>query len=189
MLVCIKSGQHFLVMTVQEYLVVFRRGRKAIIHSVKHVVDVEGTLTGGSKSVAPLLNTVAVLPSPFNPNVVQTGETVNAMFITVYAIGSAAGGLTGAINWFIWKLHEGQVSVEPTPGSTGDSMVRNQIFHEEKGLSGSEDGTPMVFKGVIMIPKGMRRMREGDEIRLVLNTTQPVDDVLFCVKAIYKSFS
>ncbi len=159
------------------------------IHSTKHVVDSSGGLTG-TTSTNVLAQGVVARTTPFDPTEVVTGETVNALFISIYVIGEAAGGLSGPIDWYIAKSRSGQViaTVFPDPGNTGVSNVRNQIFHEEKGLSGSEDGTPMVFKGVIVMPKGMRRMRENDAVFINIKCTTP-DTCLFCIKAIFKSFS
>ncbi len=88
----------------------------------------------------------------------------------------------------LWKQHEGQGGSQPDPANAGISKVRNQIIHMEKGLAGSGDGTPMAFKGVIAIPRGMRRMREGDQWNIVLNSKDATNDATFCLKAIYKSW-
>ncbi len=159
------------------------------IQSVKHVVDSSGALTN-TASVTTLLKTVPVTSTTFDPIEVQTGEKVNGLFLSFYAIGSTGAPLAGPIDWYIAKSHTGQfpVSIFPDPGATGLSTVRNQIFHEEKGLSGSGDGTPMVFKGVIAIPRGMRRMRQDDNIFIKAIVTGS-DVVNFCIKAIYKSYS
>ncbi len=103
-------------------------------------------------------------------------------------IGASGGGLNNSLNWYISKEHTGQAGDFPQPSETGVSALRNQIFHEEKGLAGSADGTPMAFKGVIVIPRGMRRMREGDVIALHLRNLDVTNDANFCIKAIYKSY-
>ncbi len=159
--------------------------------SIKHVVDTEGALSGGAQSIVTIATTGAVRSSPFNPVENIVGDHVNAIFLSIYLIGATGSGQSGAINWYIAKNRFGQSTTTnfPDAGNTGVSLVRNQIFHEEKGLAGSADGTPMAFKGVIMVPKGMRRMREGDGFFIKLNSTDITNDVNFCVKAIYKSFS
>ncbi len=167
-----------------------RRGMGTQIHSIKHVVDVEGALSGAVKSVTTIATNVISRTTPFNPIEIEVGETVNAVFLSIFMIGAGGQGLDGALNWYIAKLRGGQTSGNfPTPGETGVSDVRNQIFHEEKGLAGSADGTPMAFKGVVVIPRGMRRFREGDQLHVVLQNSDAVNDANFCIKAIYKSFS
>ncbi len=174
---------------VQTKVMVFRTRRMAPIQSIKHVVDQSGGLTDVA-SIITVASGVNVRSDPFSPEEVTIGETINGIFLSFFIIGASGAPLSGPIDWFIAKLRNGQSPTVdfPVPGATGASMVRNQIFHEEKGLSGSGDGTPMVFKGVIAIPKNMRRMREGDQI-FIKAKSNTGDTNNFCVKVIYKSFS
>ncbi len=166
----------------------FRRAMSPI-NSIKHILDVEGALASGANSTSIFVNAVPNVDSTtFVPGNVRTGATVNGFFISVFVIGATGAPLNNSINWYIIKLHSGQSAALPTPGSTGGSLIRNQIIHEEKGLAGSGDGTPMAFKGVIVVPKGMRRMREGDEFIFVINSLDATNNATFCFKAIYKSY-
>ncbi len=161
------------------------------IDSVKHIIDSQGTLLEtGVKVEIPIATAVPVRSDPFNPAEVTFGRTINAFFITSFILGATGGGIgPGNINWYIIKIHAGQESSTPDAQSVGVSSLRNQVIHQEKGLSGSQDGTPMAFKGVIVIPKGMRRMREGDEWRFVINlTASATADAVFCFRSIHKSF-
>ncbi len=150
----------------------------------------EGVLQ--SSGVASQVNVAVAVPNVdpavFKPGDVRVGAKVNALFISIFILGATGAGQgPGSINWYISKLHDGQTG--PTPGQTGTSKIRNQIFHEEKGLAGSQDGTPMAFKGVIVVPRGMRRMREGDVIQISLaQSASSTADNNFCLKAIFKSF-
>ncbi len=159
------------------------------INSVKHIIDVDGSLlqTGAVSQLSVAVAVPNVDPTTFKPGDVRVGAKVNGFFLSVFIIGATGAPIGGSINWYIMKLHEGQSA--PDPNNTGISKVRNQIFHEEKGLAGSGDGTPMAFKGVIVVPKSMRRMREGDSfvVALALNGVATAD-ASFCFKAIYKSF-
>ncbi len=161
------------------------------INSIKHIIDAEGTLlSAGTKASVTIVNVVPnVDPTTFVPGDVRVGSKVNGLFLTVFVIGSTGSAIGAFINWYICKLHEGQTNSLAVVGSTGVSKIRNQIFHEEKGLAGSADGTAMAFKGVIAIPRSFRRMREGDKIQLVLAlNANATTDAIFCVKSIYKSF-
>ncbi len=167
------------------------RFRQALrpVNSIKHVLDSEGALSGGVKSENVVAFAVPNVDSTtFVPGAVRVGGTINGIFLSVFIIGATGAGNTGSINWYIAKRHSAQAATFPNPGETGVSTVRNQIFHEEKGLAGSADGTPMAFKGVVAIPKSMRRMREGDAIIVVVRGTDATTDYNFCVKAIYKSY-
>ncbi len=160
-----------------------RFGRSSI-HTVKHVVDTEGVLTAAAKSVTTIAVAVPRRSDPFKPGDIAFGSNINAFFLSIFIIGAGGQGLTGSLNWYIIKLHAGQTA--PLPGATGTSEVRNQIFHEEKGLAGSADGTPMAFKGVVVVPRGMRRVREGDSFQIQIQSSDATNDANFCIKAIYK---
>ncbi len=161
------------------------------VHSVKHIVDVSGALTGGASSVFNISKVVNARSDPFDPTECVVGENVNGIFLSVFVIGATGAPLNGPIDWYIAKARNAQniVSDFPNPQATGISPMRSQIFHEEKGLAGSGDGTPMAFKGVIVIPPGMRRQRDGDQFFLKVRSEDATSDAQFCVKAIYKSFS
>ncbi len=169
----------------------FHRRAPSVIQSFKHIVDSEGSLSAAAVSTNGICFTVTTKNATLNPIEVTTGEKVNAIFISLFLIGATGAGNTGSLNWYIAKKHFGQNTVSdfPDPGQTGVSPLRNQIIHEEKGLAGSLDGTPMAFKGVIVIPRGMRRMREDDEFFIKIKSTDATTDSQFCLKAIYKSFS
>ncbi len=140
-------------------------------------------------SAVTLAQQTAVRTSPFNPVEMLTGETINAFYLSIFIIGATGAPVTRAQDWYLIKQRSGQAAVLPQPGQTGTSNVRNQIIHEEKGLVGSGDGTAMAFQGVIRIPRGMRRTRDGDIWSLQLVNNDPTSDATFCVKAIYKSYS
>ncbi len=169
----------------------FHRRMSAIrpVNRIKHVIDVEGALTGGTPSFTPIGVSVEVPTTPFKPGDMMFGSSVNGIFLSIFMIGASGAGQTGSLNWYIAKIRQGQtIGSLPAPGATGVNGIRNQIFHEEKGLAGSADGTPMAFKGVVAIPKGMRRMRQGDEFIVALQSTDTMNDVNFCIKAIYQSY-
>ncbi len=171
-------------------LVPFRRRSSSIhpVNSVKHIVDAEGQLAAATASGIPIAVTVDALTTPFKPGDIRIGGKINGFYISVFMIGSGAGGQQGSLNWILYKEHAGQAAVAPTPSAAGTSEIRNQIIHQEKGLAGSEDGSPMIFKGVIAVPRGMRRMREGDSWFIRLLNTDATNNVNFCVQSIYKSF-
>ncbi len=168
----------------------FRRGNSLRpVNSIKHIIDTEGVWTDVT-SLSPIAVAVPnVDTTTFKPGDIRVGATVNGFFLSIFAIGSTGAPVAGSINWYLIKVHGGaQINALPVPGQTGTSDIRNQIIHEEKGIPGSGDGTPMVFKGVIAIPRGMRRMREGDQWTIGAVSSVAGNDVNFCIKAIYKSY-
>ncbi len=169
----------------------FRRRGSSIrpVNRLKHIVDAEGGINGVTNNTVIFARARNVRADPFDPTEVLVGSTINGIFITVFAIGSTGAPVQESVNWFLFKQRTGQAGSIPLAGETGVSTVRNQIFHEEKGLVGSGDGTAMAFKGVIAIPKGMRRMREGDELKLLIRTNSATaGEANFCAKVIYNEF-
>ncbi len=169
---------------------VFRRrmSRLQPINRTKHVVDFQGGLTSVA-GVAPVATVVDTPTDPFKPGDIVLGSTVNAFFISYFIIGDTGAPLSGPLDWYLAIARAGQDPNTdfPDPGLTGVSNVRNQIIHEEKGLSGSGDGTPMVFKGVIVVPKIYRRSRSGDQW-FIKSKSNSTDTPTFCQKIIFNEF-
>ncbi len=176
------------MMMVQTMVTMPRFSSIRPVNRVKHVIDSSGTVSGTTVSANTLAMTVDVRGTPFSPVEVVVGSKINGFFLSVFMIGSTGAPQANSQNWFLIKVHTGQNAAVPVPGNTGVSEIRNQIIHEEKGVTGSGDGTPMVFKGVVAIPRGMRRMRSGDLWSLNLVNTDAGDNSTFCVKAIYNEF-
>ncbi len=182
-------------MTVHiRFLMAFRRRSSRLglkINRLKHVVDVEGALSGGVNSISTIANAVNERGASFNPSQVLVGSTINAFYITLFVIGATGAPLNGAIQWYIAKQRIGQNNITdfPDPDNVGVSDIRNQIFHQEKGLAGSGDGTAMVFKGVIVVPKIYRRQRAGDQFFIKLNSNDVGNDAQFCIQVHYNEFN
>lgn len=70
----------------------------------------------------------------------------------------------------------------PSPNATGTNDNKRWIFHQEKGLAES-DSWPMVFKGVIKIPKKFHRMGAEDQWQLKIQANNNYE---WCGIAIYK---
>ncbi len=129
---------------------------------------------------------------------VTTGSTVNGFFMSTFFI--AEGGEIAAevplVDWYIIKDPGGTFGTTfdathlPTPGATGSHNNKRYIIHTEKGLAGGGDaslsGVPMIFKGVIVIPKGMRRIAVNDRFRFVGRANFATK---MCSQFIYKWFS
>jgi len=164
-----------------------RRFSRGMVNSVKNVVDTSGQLTGATQSVTDVTATVAAQTTQGGNEVTQ-GSKVFAFFISIFVLGSS-GSTSGLVDWYIWKNVRSAIPSAsiPVPGATGTSPLRNYIIHEEKGLSATQDGTPMVFKGVIKVPRHLQRNAADDkwQIRLLSETGNDAD---FCIKVIYKFF-
>ncbi len=176
----------------------FRRRGNALrpIDSVKHIVETSSVIAATTNTVA--LNLLAGVDTYTlaDSNGVPTGAKVNGMFLSIFII-SEGGELASEVplaDWYIIKspgnVFSGfSTSQLPTPGATGIHINKRHIIHTEKGLTGGGDvslaGVPMVFKGVIAIPRHMRRIGQDDSFKLCLRTNFASK---FCIQAIYKHY-
>ncbi len=143
----------------------------------------------GANVHVPIAVAVETPTSPFKPGDVMIGSKIFAFFLSIFMIGDSSAAVTGDQNWMLSKLREGQSTGDlPPANSAGSNGIRRQIIHMEKGLVGSGDGTPMAFKGVIKVPRGMQTMRQGDQWIITFFNNDGTQTVSQCVRAIYKSF-
>ncbi len=129
---------------------------------------------------------------------VPTGSKVNGVFfsIFIYMEGGEIANEVPLADWYM--LHNpGNAFAQtfdannlPTPGATGIHKNKRFIIHTEKGLAGGGNvslaGVPMVFKGVIVIPRKWRRIGEDDRLLVAIRTNF---NAKVCCQTIYKHFS
>ncbi len=177
---------------------VFRRGLGLRpIDSVKHVVDSSGIIALVTNTVLqPSIDGVDTY-SLSDVNGVPTGAKVFSIFYSMYFIAEGGELATEVplVDWYI--IHNpGDTFADtfdannlPTPGATGSHKNKRHIIHEEKGLTGGGEvslaGLPMIFKGVIRIPRGRQRIGQNDTIQVCGRTNF---NTKFCIKAIYKHY-
>ncbi len=181
--------------------VVFRRrGGMSLrpVDSKKHIVEISGILGAGVNTVA--LTLIAGVDTYTLPDSdgVPTGSRVNGIFISSFYIaeGGEVANEVPLVDWYV--IHNPgnaftttfNVANLPTPGATGVHLNKRHIVHTEKGLTGGGDvslaGIPMVFKGVIVLPKQWRRIGENDTWLLCARSNFATK---FCIQAIYKHYS
>ncbi len=178
---------------------VFRRRGLGLrpINSVKHIVETS-TVVAATTNTAVLDITDGVDTYLLSDdNGCPTGSKVSSFFLSVYVIAEGGEVATEVplVDWYIihnagttWTAFS--ATQFPTPGATGIHKNKRHIFHTEKGLAGGGDvslaGLPMIFKGVIRIPKGMQRVGEDDKISLMMRTNF---NSKVCIQAIYKHYT
>ncbi len=167
------------------------------IKSVKHIVETSGIIAAGANAVTANLADGVDTYTLADTNGVPTGSKIHSIYFSAFIL--AEGGELAAevplVDWYIIKSPGAtwastfDATNLPTPGSTGDHINKRHILHTEKGLTGGGDasltGIPMVFKGVIRIPRGKQRWGEDDQL---LWCTRANFASKFCVQAIYKHY-
>ncbi len=167
------------------------------IDSVKHIVENSQVIPAGTNTV--VFGIVEDVPTYTlaDVNGVPTGARVNSFYLSIFALAEG-GEIANEVPLFDWYVihNPGALMATtfsatqlPTPGATGSHINKRHIFHTEKGLTGGGDvslsGVPMVFKGVIIIPKKMRRVGLSDRIQLCVRANFATK---FCAQAIYKHY-
>ncbi len=168
-----------------------RRNSLRPVNSIKNVVELSGILAATTDTI--LLTAVTAVDSPALAVLqdVEKGCTINSIFISLffYSEGGEVANEVPLVDWYIWKNNANQSTGAeiPTPGATGANPLKRYILHQEKGLAGGGDasltGVPMVFKGVIKLPRTFKRMGLDDRIQIVGRSNFATK---FCVQAIYK---
>ncbi len=162
------------------------------------MVDTSGAIVALTNTVLETLvltsaNTTAPLTTT---NGVPRGCRINGIYLSLFFAQdvNAAASAVPLMDWYIIIDKGGRLNITPTfgdgandfptPGSTGSAINKNSILHEEKGLIGEKnDGSKMVFQGVITIPRGKRNFMANDQLIIVARAN---DEAIFCLKSIYK---
>ncbi len=178
---------------------VFHRMRiRSPVVSIKHIVETNGILAATTNTVQSILKESVDAYSLADSNGVPTGSRTSSFYLSVYIIseGGEVANEVPLVDWYIIHSPSGIFAATfgtgslPTPGATGIHKNKRQIIHTEKGLSGGGNaslaGVPMIFKGVIRIPKRMQRAGEDDELLLCVRTNFAAK---ICTQAIYKHYT
>ncbi len=155
------------------------------VHRIKHVVDIQNAATAGAVSTNNIIQTV---DAPVLANVieVETGSKVNAIYLKVELYARTAGALSNAY-LIVFKNPGGNLTL-PGPATVGGDDNKRYVIHQEMVmLQRVVNGNPRtLFNGVIMLPRGYRRMGPGDFLQLGI--LAPGVDIDFCIQAHYKEF-
>ncbi len=121
---------------------------------------------------------------------VETGSTINAIYLNIQATGEGAAGVLNNIYMIIYKNPGNNILAAQIPNGnvTGGSDFKRQIFHTEMRMLGaSSQSIPVsIFNGVIRIPKTYKNMRVNDKISIQLFT--PGGTANYCLQCIYKEY-
>ncbi len=160
------------------------------VHRIKHVVDIQNAVAAGTQSNQTLALTVDA-PVLGNPTEVETGSKVNGIYLNIEAYATSSGALS---NMYIavFKNPGGNLT-NPVPNAVGISDDKRFVIHQEMKMLQKEPtadalgGNPRtLFNGVIVIPRGYRRMGPNDIISVSL--LAPGVSADFCIQCHYKEF-
>ncbi len=159
------------------------------INRIKHVVDNSATIaqgTTGSFTLA-IANDDPVLA---NTTEVLTGAKINGFYIRFEIASNEAIDLGAIPNVYliISKNPGGNVTM-PVANAVGASDNKRFVIHQEMSMienKGQGSNARTLFNGVVVVPKGMRRMGPNDLWQV--RTFVPALATVQCLQAHYKEF-
>ncbi len=171
-------------------VMVFRqrfRNQNAIrpVNRIKHVVDSQDGVGLNTQLIKTIANAVDT-PNPTLTNEVFFGSTINGIYIVCEINATTSAALPNA--YFMVVKNPGGNLTFPNANVVGADDNKRYVIHQEmvmlQGQSGSNPRT--LFKGVVVIPRGYRRMAIGDLIQIMVFA--PGVNTNVCIQTHYKEF-
>ncbi len=159
------------------------------VNRIKHVVDLQTAVPVNVKIENPIANAVDA-PTLGVTTQVETGSTVNGVFLTIEAVASETSATATANLYFIVFKNPANNLTMPNGNAVGSDDNKKYVIHQEMVMINPLDGgSPRnVFKGVIVIPRHMRRMAPNDRITVQLFIPSTGVAANVCWQAHYKEF-
>ncbi len=164
----------------------FRRGNALRpVNRIKHVVDLQYASALGVNTVNTLITAVDN-PVLANTAEVQSGSTVNGIYLVVEINATSNTTLSNAYMYIV-KNPGGNLTL-PAANVVGASDDKRYVIHQEmvmlQQVANSNPRT--LFKGVIAIPRGYRRMASGDFLQIMI--LAPGTNINVCHQCHFKEF-
>ncbi len=156
------------------------------VHRIKHVVDLQAATAAGTPVDVQLISTVDA-PVLANTNEVETGAKVNAIYLRVEVVNTGSAGVLANAYLAVFKSPGGSVAIS-NPNVIGSDKDKRYVIHQEMVMLQMVDNSNprTLFNGVIMLPRGYRRMGPADLI--IARIFSPGVELNLCVQAHYKEF-
>ncbi len=156
------------------------------VQSLKHIVDKQGGLLVNTQVVEDVV--IAVDNPVFtNANNIKTSSTVNGIFLNIQVAATSTAALAN-IYMYVMK-NPGNNVPSPLANVVGTTDERKFIIHQEMIMT-EKNSTAFprtLFKGVIKLPKHMKRFGIKDRLQIALLSPGTTYD--YCIQCIYKEFS
>ncbi len=167
-----------------------RMSRLHPVNTLKHTIDRQEAIAGGSETDLGLVSVVENASSTVATNI-DVGSHVRAIFLNVQVVNTTdATGLINNVYMYIYGNPGNNINAAnfPAVNEVGTSDARKQIFHQEMAmLSDANDSIPItLFKGVLKIPRKFQRGGVNDAIVIRIGTPTGGAGINACVQCIYK---
>ncbi len=167
------------------------RSRMALrpINRIKHVVDQSATVAAAAQSLF-IIALATDTPTLGNAISVETGSKINGFYIRFEVASNEAIDLGAIPNFYfyLWKNTGGNLTA-PAANSVGINDNKRFVIHQEMTMienKGQGSNARTVFNGVVVIPKGMRRMAPNDQWEI--QTLSPALNTAQCTQVHFKEF-
>ncbi len=157
------------------------------VHRIKHVVDSQFAIVGGTPIGKNLIKTVDA-PILANTSEVETGAKVNGIYLKIEVVNTeATQGVLPNVYLAIYKNPGGNISA-PLANAVGADDNKRYVIHQEMVMLQKQTGSNprILFNGVIVIPRGFRRFGPGDLLEAQMSS--PGVDLDACLQCHYKEF-
>ncbi len=165
----------------------FRRGNSLRpVNRIKHVVDAQGATAAGTPLDVNLIVAVDT-PTLADTDGVETGSTVNAVYLRVEVVNTGSAGVLANAYLLVFKSPGASIALS-NPNVVGADKDKRYAIHQEMVMLQMVDNSNprTLFNGVIVIPKGYRRMGPSD--LLIARIFSPGVELNVCVQCHYKEF-
>ncbi len=155
------------------------------VNRIKHVIDSQfATGVGGQQDTT--LASANDAPVLANVTECETGSTVNAIYLHLEAGATSSAALSNGY-MIVYKNPGGNIA-SPQPNTIGSNDNKRFVIHQEMVMfqKVSDSNPRTLFNGVIVIPRGYRRMAPND--LLVVRVSSPGTSVNWCLQCHYKEF-
>ncbi len=154
------------------------------IHRIKHVKDQQFATAASTQVNVDLVTTVDA-PVLANTTEVETGAKVNGIYLHIELVQTSNSVLSNAYMMIV-KNPGGNVTF-PNANNVGNNDNKRFVIHQEMLMlqNAAASNPRSLFNGVIVIPKGMRRMAPNDLIQVYIFTGNACN---VCLQAHYKEF-
>ncbi len=159
------------------------------VHRIKHVVDFNAQL---AKATTLNIDLVKAVDAPVlgSTTQVETGSKVNGFYLKLEVASNDPfdAGAIPNVYMAILKSPANALSGLPVINAVGASDMKRFFIHQEMVMiNNAQGGNPRIlFNGVVVIPKGMRRMGPDDSLKCIIFST--AIDLVVCLQCHYKEF-
>ncbi len=159
------------------------------INRIKHVVDSSATVAENTTNnfiIADATDT----PTLGATGSVETGAKINGFYIRLEIASNEAIDLGAIPNVYMYVAkNPGNNLTLPAPNNVGSNDNKRFVVHQEMSMienKGQGSNARTLFNGVVVVPKGMRRM--GPDDQWLVRVICPALATAQCIQCHYKEF-